>query len=96
MKKYIFIIGIVIISLSVGFWGYCLQSNNENSLMSVISVDIEAIAQDESGGIEFRCRCHNDNACYGGNAISFRPLCYKGTIHTDGVVQCHYYDSQCL
>lgn len=30
------------------------------------------------------CRCHDDKRCYGGNNISFRPLCSKVTAGTGG------------
>lgn len=94
MKKYTLIIGITIFSLSVGLYGYYLQSNIKSPL---VSVDVEALTQGESGGIDFRCRCHNDNACYGGNAISFRRLCYKENSHDNGAVaQCHSYNMECL
>ncbi len=56
--------------------------------------NIEALTDNELGGIMFRCRCHGDY-CYGGNAISFRELCYKETIHIDGVVDCTNYNSDC-
>ena len=44
----------------------------------------------------FHCRCHtSDNQCYGGNAISFRELCYSGPVEELVVVNCHVFDSVC-
>ena len=40
----------------------------------------------------FHCRCHSsENACFGGNLISFRGNCYKGP----STVACHDYDGNC-
>lgn len=56
-------------------------------------LNVEALSQGETGGAMQRCRCHDDNNCYGGNAISFRKICFSES--TNNVLQCSNYSSRC-
>lgn len=48
----------------------------KNNILSNCALfsNVEAITTTETGYLQY-CRCHNDGVCYGGNQISFRPLC---------------------
>lgn len=92
MKKIVIFILLAIVVMIVDIF----LINKSSVDKDFISQNIEALTDDdESGGIQFRCRCHDDGVCYGGNAISLRPLCYSETAHSDGVVECSFYSSYC-
>ncbi|MFR4038144.1 MAG: NVEALA domain-containing protein [Butyricimonas faecalis] len=67
----------------VGFttYGKVTMSEAEKFMLA----NVEALTDGESGvGSVVICRCHDDKRCYGGNNISFRPLCSKVTAGTGG------------
>lgn len=93
MKKFILISCAVLATYSavVSF-----VNNNDSDRIeqeNIFSVDVEALTFDESdvSGPRFYCRCHNDDVCYGGNAISFRRNCYDEPAHSGQVVICSTY-----
>ena len=68
--KYIsFIIGMVYLSIVV-----FAHHNNRIMRNGELFSNVEAITTTETVYLQY-CRCHNDGVCYGGNQISFRPLC---------------------
>lgn len=92
MKNKIKRFSLILVVIAIFTVLYSIDNSYPNK--DFISLNIEALADDESGGIQFRCRCHG-SSCYGGNAISFRPLCFSETIHIGGTADCTYYDSEC-
>lgn len=69
--------------------GYVGYTTHEKMTMSeaekFMQANVEALTDGESGvGSVVICRCHDDKRCYGGNNISFRPLCSKVTAGTGG------------
>lgn len=62
--------------------------------------NVEALANDETNPYwesgYFYCRCKNDSKgikqCFGGNAISVRSNCYKGSY---GQTNCRTFDNNC-
>ena len=57
----------------------------------LMTANIEALTDNESGGETTHCRCHDDGQCYVGNAISFRSSCVK----LKGSDACHLYAYHC-
>ena len=43
--------------------------------ITFIGNNVETITSSEMPTFLNYCRCHNDGGCYGGNEISFRPIC---------------------
>jgi len=88
-KKLLVLIGVVLSISVIALFGYVKISRIDAFLKN----GVEVLTDGEETPIKFHCRCHKDqdNRCYGGNAISFRPACYAG----NEVVVCHDYDSNC-
>ena len=79
MKKVILALAIVTVLLT-SMWVVSRTRAKVPDLPSRAS--IEVLSQEE--GVVYQyiiCRCHIEvNVCYGGNLISFRPLCYEGCL----------------
>ena len=92
--KYIYI-PVAIATLSVAVIKY-----SNNSVSHRLFSNIASITSTETAYIQY-CRCHNDGGCYGGNMISFRPLC--GTYNEEVIgpddpinnLNCNAYDKKC-
>jgi len=82
--------------------GVQMASSNK-TVSNLFMQNVEALANGEDGGDlnpyyeagKFYCRCKENsngiNGCYGGNAISLRASCYKGSAN----IMCNNYDSNC-
>lgn len=78
MKKYIILLLVIALAFisSLCIYKVCQRSKYDN----MITERLEALSDEEGGATAMVvCRCHVDEyVCYGGNAISFRPLCGSG------------------
>lgn len=65
---------------------------------ALFKANVEALVQNEtSEGVTFYCRCHSkENACYGGNAISFRKLCARLNNTSTANCSIYNYEEECI
>ncbi|WP_294139421.1 carboxypeptidase-like regulatory domain-containing protein [uncultured Sanguibacteroides sp.] len=84
-------------TLLVSYIGYATQeiSSFGTNLRITLREDSDGGANDYWEAGYFYCRCKNDSGgsknCYGGNAVSLRANCYKGTTS----ISCSSYNANC-
>ena len=97
MKKTIFILTALLIGVTLAIQ---LNFDASSKYKKLSLKNVEALANDETNPYweagYFYCRCKNDSGgskkCFGGNALSLRSNCYKGSY---GGGNCRNYDSNC-
>lgn len=94
MKK-IKIIVVSVLFCAMGYTGYTAREKMTMSEVdNFMKSNVEALTSDEPGGDGsgwVYCRCHDDQHCYVGNAVSFRPAC----VRLYGATNCDDYRYHC-
>lgn len=87
--KFLFIMKKTLLLLACFIGGVILWAQSQQN---------ETFVQDEKEevrGNDVHCRCHSDGNCYGGNQISFRPLCAYGVMESGTAIDCTLYNASC-